>query len=411
MAAQFAAPEARSAEPGQAEIEPTAPVEAAVRSHLEQQARPIGEEIERCFGVDGSDPLVRKGTVKRARILLRHAIDGISTPVVHELIFGGDEWTFRPAVPGRLRIRSQRHLRLLADLVTPVHTYEGVRISRTWEAIGALAQNVLPDTHPAFYLPADRTGLMNAHSTVVSALIQSATMAGIRRADPIPPLSGVRGDFLEQLVEMVSDRQRRVGRGREHLRRLGKGIEDGILGGAVKVGGLPGVTYPHFTYRPRGWGSGLPLTHASSMVSELAPVVLYLRHVIATGDLLIIDEPESHLHPAMQVAFTRQIAAIAAAGVRIILTTHSEWVLEELGNVVGRSGLAYGSKKDSGGVSLDASQVGVWLFEPTEDGGGSRVNEIALDADTGLYPSGFDAVAAALHNDWAKYADPRGDAE
>ena len=251
---------------------------------------------------------------------------------------------------------------------------------------------------------------MNAHSTVVSALIQSATMAGIRRADPVPPLSGVRGDFLEQLVEMASDQRTRFRKGRGLLRRLGRRVENAILGGAVKVGGLPGVAYPHFTYRPNGWNSGLPLTNTSSMVSELAPVVLYLRHVVAPDDLLIIDEPESHLHPAMQVAFTRLIAEIVAAGVRVVVTTHSEWVLEELGNIVGRSRLGQPSDMDSRRPSLDADDVGVWLFEAAQDGG-STVKEIELDADSGLYPSGFDAVARALHNEWAEVADSRGDAE
>ena len=54
--------------------------------------------------------------------------------------------------------------------------------------------------------------------------------------------------------------------------------------------------YPNFTYRPKDWKKDLPLMQASSMVSELAPVVLYLRHVVRRGDLLIIEEPESHLH-------------------------------------------------------------------------------------------------------------------
>ena len=148
------------------------------------------------------------------------------------------------------------------------------------------------------------------------------------------------------------------------------------------------------------------------MVSELAPVVLYLRHVVAPGDLLIIDEPESHLHPAMQVAFTRQLAEIVGAGVRIILTTHSEWVLEALGNVVGQAGLTNRSDGRADAEALDSRDVGVWLFEPAGDGPGSKkVKEIALDDDTGLYPSGFDAVAAALHNDWAEISGSRGDAE
>ncbi|MCY3845611.1 MAG: AAA family ATPase [Acidobacteria bacterium] len=250
---------------------------------------------------------------------------------------------------------------------------------------------------------------MNAHSTVVSALIRSATRAGIRGADPIPPMSGVRGDFLEELVEMASSGGRRS-RG-EPLRHIGERIERRILGGGVNVGSLPGVPYPHFTYRPREWKQDIPLANASSMVSEVAPVVLYLRHVVARGDLLIIDEPESHLHPAMQVAFTRLIAEIAAAGVRVIVTTHSEWVLEELGNVVGRSYASEPGDRGSGLVALDGHDVGVWLFEGTQDGGGSTVKEIELDVDTGLYPSGFDAVATALHNEWTEVAEARGGGE
>ena len=69
--------------------------------------------------------------------------------------------------------------------------------------------------------------------------------------------------------------------------------------------------------------------HASSMVSELAPVVLYLRHLVQPGNVLIIEEPESHLHPAAQVEFTRQLAKLVQAGYRVIITTHSEWILEE----------------------------------------------------------------------------------
>ena len=408
----LAAAVSRSAESGEEDgIELTAPLKAAVRLHVEEQSGAIGKEIERCFGLD-MGRLIRAESAGSARIRLRHAIDGVSTPAAHELKVRDDGWTFRPTVPDDLRIRSSRLARL-AELLLTGHESGIAQAHRTWTAVGALARYVLPELRPAFYLPAGRTSLMNAHATVVSALIQSATMAGIRRADPVPLLSGVRGDFLEQLVEMVSSQPGRIRHprlGTEHLDRLGKHIEDGILDGAVKVGGLPGVAWPHFTYLPRGWKSGLPLTNASSMVSELAPVVLYLRHVVSPDDLLIIDEPESHLHPAMQVAFTRQIAAIAGAGVRVLLTTHSEWVLEALGNVVGHAGLPdHGAGQGDGGV-LDANSVGVWLFEPAEPGRGSTVREIALDADTGLYPSGFDSVASALHNDWAELAGRRGDA-
>ena len=236
---------------------------------------------------------------------------------------------------------------------------------------------------------------MHAHSVVVSALIGSAPTAGLRPAARTPVLSGVLADFLEQLIAI--DRPRRSRRNRD----LGTKIEETVLGGSVGVDRSPLIDYPRFTYRPDGWSDDLPLMNASSMVSELAPVVLYLRHLVEPGDVLIVEEPESHLHPAKQVEFTRQLAVLVRSGVRVIVTTHSEWLLEELANIVRRSELPEAGRGRNGGrVALRPDQVGAWLFEPKRRPKGSVVKEIRLD-ESGLYPSDFDAVAAALHNDWA----------
>ena len=410
IAERLSTPASRGAELPTEGIDLTPPVEAAIRLHLERQGEAIGEEVERCFGVDDGRRLVRKGSPGCVRILLRHAIEGVSTKASHELTFADQEWTFRPTIPEGFRIRlGNPYGRWLADLLFAEEESHR-REAKVWNAIGVLAHALLPNRHPAFYLPADRTGLMNALDTITRTLIRSATKPGVRGTDSVRPISGVGGDFLEQLVEMVANRRQRLRRGSEHLEVIAKDVEVKILSGEVKIGGLSGVPYPQFLYRPIGWETDLPLTNASSMVSEIAPVVLYLRHVVARGNLLIIDEPESHLHPAMQVAFTRQIAAIVRAGVRVIVTTHSEWVLEELGNVLGRGRLAEDGAENTDSVSLGTDDVGVWLFQPSA-GGGSTVKEIAMDADTGLYPSGYATVAAALHNAWAAIAEPRGDAE
>ena len=392
-------------------IEPTAPVAAAIRLHIAGQAGALGAEIERCLGIDTASHLIRKGGAGRARILLRHAVEAAGAPAVHELTAEDERWTLRSTVPPGLRLKATPYWQLIDDPLLIGHESESVETRQTWDAAGALARGVLPRLRRACHLPAERAGLMNVYGTLVSALVDSAAtaMAEPHRAGAVPPLSVVQGDFLAQLLEMEFDRRKRRRRDLQPLRSVAQRIEEEMLGGAVEIGRRSGVAHPHLNYRPLGWKIALPLAQASSMVSELAPLVLYLRNVLAPGDLVIIEEPESHLHPAMQVAFTRRVAEVVGAGVRVILTTHSEWVLEGLGNIVGRAALAERSEGETGAESLDSRQVGVWLFEPTEDGGGSTVKEIALDADTGLYPSGFDAVAAALHNDWAEISDPRGD--
>ena len=131
-------------------------------------------------------------------------------------------------------------------------------------------------------------------------------------------------------------------------------------------------------------------------------MVLYLRHVVRPGDVIIIEEPEAHLHPEMQVEFTRQLAAAVRAGVRVIATTHSEWILEELANLARISELSEAECKDiSGGIALEPHEVGAWLFQPKERPNGSVVQEIPLDVESGTFAAGYDDVAAALHNRWA----------
>jgi energy-coupling factor transporter ATP-binding protein EcfA2 len=140
------------------------------------------------------------------------------------------------------------------------------------------------------------------------------------------------------------------------------------------------------------------------MVSELAPVVLYLRYVVERGDVLIIEEPESHLHPEMQVEFTRFLASVVRSGVRIIMTTHSEWVLEELANLVQASQLSESERISINGsdIALNESDVGAWLFQPKKRPKGSVVEEIPLNRESGTFAAGYDKVAVDGYNRWAE---------
>ena len=400
-------------------------VTGIVHSILKSESPKLGNEISRCFGIENSR-LIRKGN-KDAAVVFRMENPNDSTPFELRSIFskmGGN--VFQTKIPERMSIQVDEGQ--LRWWVNRLHVPE-ITPNREAELdllIRELSAHLMPQLGgslnlSAFYLPADRTGVMHAHSVVVSAMIGSAPMTGLRPAAGTPMLSGVLADFLQQLIE-IDHPQVRIGRVGsrwsvppfvEHRGGLlARGIEEAILGGAVRVDRSETIGYPHFTYQPVGWRKPLPLMNASSMVSELAPVVLYLRHVVQSGETLIIEEPESHLHPAMQVEFTRQIAALVHAGVRVIVTTHSEWVLEELANIVRRSELPPARRKEipRGEFALRSDQVGAWLFEPKRRPKGSIVREIRLD-DSGLYPSEFDEVARVLHNDWAEISSWIGDAE
>jgi energy-coupling factor transporter ATP-binding protein EcfA2 len=78
----------------------------------------------------------------------------------------------------------------------------------------------------------------------------------------------------------------------------------------------------------------LDMAASSSMVKELAPLVLYLRYVAKPRELLVIDEPEMNLHPEAQVKFMEFLALLIEAGLNVLITTHSSYMVDHLVNLM-----------------------------------------------------------------------------
>ena len=371
----------------------------------------LDSEIVRCFGVEGIENLIRYPNNTEARFRLHDkstAALGRSSSFQYELLVTGQGSTIGASIPDTMPIVIEQDT-FLPRLFWLTESEGDEKDDKARQVLGWLARSALshivgPLGHPAHYLPADRAGVMHAHQVAVRGLIASASRTALRRDSPMPVLSGVLGDFLEQLVSLASEPIFRERTSREN--DLALRLEQGLMRGSVRVERSQ-IDYPSFVYRPAGWRRDLPLMNASSMVSELAPVALYLRHIVRPGDTLIIEEPESHLHPAMQVEFTRLLAAAVKAGIRIIITTHSEWVLEELANLVLMSELPPEHREGMAGaeVALTPDEVGAWFFAPNADGSGSVVKEIPLDEEMGKFPSEFGLVTAELYNRFAKISN------
>ncbi|HCQ20061.1 MAG: hypothetical protein AN481_08355 [Aphanizomenon flos-aquae LD13] len=81
-------------------------------------------------------------------------------------------------------------------------------------------------------------------------------------------------------------------------------------------------------------GLEIDLYNASSSIKQLAPLLLYLRYRASKGDFLVIDEPEMNLHPESQAKLLEALSILVNLGVRILLTTHSPYIMAHLNNLV-----------------------------------------------------------------------------
>ena len=74
--------------------------------------------------------------------------------------------------------------------------------------------------------------------------------------------------------------------------------------------------------------------HASSSVSELTPLVLFIRYYLSPNDIFIVEEPEAHLHPGAQRKVAGILVELVNAGVNVVITTHSDVILEQISNLI-----------------------------------------------------------------------------
>lgn len=86
----------------------------------------------------------------------------------------------------------------------------------------------------------------------------------------------------------------------------------------------------------RGTKFDIPLSAASSSVWELSQLYFFLSYVLANGNLgfVVIDEPESHLDTANQILFARLLVRLVNSGVRVLITTHSDYIIREINNLI-----------------------------------------------------------------------------
>ena len=86
--------------------------------------------------------------------------------------------------------------------------------------------------------------------------------------------------------------------------------------------------------RGKGRSFNIPLHIASSSARGLSDFYFFLRHVASNNHLLIVDEPESHLDTANQILLARLLARFVRAGLKVLITTHSDYLIKEFNNLV-----------------------------------------------------------------------------
>jgi predicted ATPase len=83
-------------------------------------------------------------------------------------------------------------------------------------------------------------------------------------------------------------------------------------------------------YLNRG-GFKVSSSNTASGIKAMSILRLLLKHEFVQEDtLLILDEPETNLHPKWQIEYSKTLCELAEQGAKIIVTSHSPYIVESL---------------------------------------------------------------------------------
>lgn len=159
-------------------------------------------------------------------------------------------------------------------------------------------------------------------------------------------------------------------------------IEKNILNGEVSMTKNGDVEF-HAKNMPKT--KHIPFHLSSSIVKTMASLIIYLRHIANMGDTLIIDEPEMNFHPDVQILLARIFAILTSKGLRLVISTHSDYIVREFNNLIMAEAISTRDQVDivkgfkyQKEMLLNHSDVSVLYFEQIRK---KTVTATSLDID------------------------------
>ncbi len=267
------------------------------------------------------------------------------------------------------------------------------------------------------YVPTGRSGIMNSRHLLAAQLTARDQDYYLLARDFLSSLVAIRGIRSKPVFSSRRFTPVKFSFGTNmNIERVASVIEDSVLKGRIGVEETEGITEFFFVEGQ----NRLPTTSASSMVTDLAPLVLFIRHFAQIGDLLIIDEPEAHLHPEAQQQMAAALAFMVRSGLRVLITTHSHYMVEQLSAFVNASKLDETARKQAlslegalgeEDIYLNEDETAVYSFGFSEEHGGSVVKEIFMGEEYEYGPDDHSDATVRQFNRLQRVLEARETAE
>ncbi len=276
---------------------------------------------------------------------------------------------------------------------------EGTNKDIRKEALNKFLSKCLFNFSDTFLMPAERNGLhlfykelSNRRTTLLHHASKENINIGELLHDVIhsryaKPIANYI-DWLNELAEYQKNYK-------SVFHPFAEKLKKDLAGGVYKIDNRTGnISFKPYQKKRNGKPTktmGLHMT--SSTVKSLLGLWFYLEYQAEKGDILMIDEPELNIHPENQRKLARLLAQLVNAGLQVVISTHSDYMIREFNTLIMLSKQTALQEKHNYQADevIDCQKVGAYLFY------NQTIQPFEITPNDGIYATTFDEVTKKLN--------------
>uniref|UniRef100_UPI003F4B07FF AAA family ATPase n=1 Tax=Brachyspira catarrhinii TaxID=2528966 RepID=UPI003F4B07FF len=234
------------------------------------------------------------------------------------------------------------------------------------------------------FLPTSRTGFLLTYKELSKISNMQQFSIGEKKEKTLFQKPII--DFINSLIDLSYNFEES-----ENFKDIIEIFEDNILKGKININRETNAMY----YQPNNRDLKVPMHLCSAVITEVAPLYLLLKYYHILGDLFI-EEPELSLHLKLQKQLARVLINLVNKKRNIIVSTHSDTILEHINNMAVLHSMKDEDKKNqilkeysyTENDTIDIDKIRIYQFD-TDDNDITTIKELKGDRETGFYIETF----------------------
>lgn len=247
--------------------------------------------------------------------------------------------------------------------------------------------NILENNSSSFelkFLPTSRTGFLLTYKELSKISNMHQFSIGDKKEKTLFQKPII--DFINSLIDLSYNFEES-----EDFKDIIEILENNILKGKININKETNAMY----YQPNNKDLKVPMHLCSAVITEVAPLYLFLKYYNIFGDLFI-EEPELSLHLKLQKQLARILINLVNKKRNIIISTHSDTILEHINNMAVLNSMKDDNKKNqilkeysyTEDDTIDIDKIRIYQFD-TDDNDITAIKELKGDRETGFYIETF----------------------